>query len=260
MNAGNGTFTTGGHYGVGPGPYSVTSADVDLDGDLDLATAGVSSNTVSVLLNQGSGTFAASAQQGVGTNPRSVTSADLDGDGDVDLATANFGSNNVSVLRNDLTSGTPFCFGDGSGTACPCGNNSAPGTASGCLNSFALAGRLRGAGLASLANDHHVLTATQMPSSSALYFQGTTAVNGGAGAVFGDGLRCAGGSIIRLGTTINVSGASQYPETGDPSVSVRGAVTAPGLRTYQVWYRNSAAFCSAATFNLTNGWQVNWTL
>jgi len=31
------------------------------------------------------------------------------------------------------------------------------------------------------------------------------------------------------------------------------------VRIYQVWYRNAApAFCTSATFNLSNGWQVHW--
>jgi hypothetical protein len=77
--------------------------------------------------------------------------------------------------------------------------------------------------------------------------------------VFGDGLRCASGTVIRLKTVTNVGGASQYPEAGDPSVSVRGLVTAPSIRTYQCWYRNAAAFCTASTFNLSNGVQVQWT-
>jgi hypothetical protein len=41
-------------------------------------------------------------------------------------------------------------------------------------------------------------------------------------------------------------------------VSVRGLITTPGTRTYQVWYRNSAAFCTASTFNLTNGVEITW--
>jgi hypothetical protein len=97
-----------------------------------------------------------------------------------------------------------------------------------------------------------------MPNSSALYFQGTTRQNGGAGSAFGDGLRCAGGTIIRLGTKTNVGGASAYPAGGDPSVSVRGSVTVPGTRTYQVWYRNAATFCTASTFNLSNGVELTW--
>jgi hypothetical protein len=97
-----------------------------------------------------------------------------------------------------------------------------------------------------------------MPNSSALYFQGTTQQNGGLGSLFGDGLRCAGGSVIRLGTKTNVGGQSQYPVGGDLSVSVRGNVVAPGTRTYQCWYRNAAAFCTASTFNLSNGMSIAW--
>jgi hypothetical protein len=29
-------------------------------------------------------------------------------------------------------------------------------------------------------------------------------------------------------------------------------------RYYQVWYRNSAPFCTTATFNLTNGYSIVW--
>jgi hypothetical protein len=98
-----------------------------------------------------------------------------------------------------------------------------------------------------------------MPNASALYFQGTAQQSGGAGVAFGDGLRCAAGTIIRLGTKTNAGGASTYPEPGDLSVSARGLVPpSGGLRTYQVWYRNAAAFCTSATFNLTNGWSLTW--
>jgi hypothetical protein len=71
-------------------------------------------------------------------------------------------------------------------------------------------------------------------------------------------LRCAAGSVIRLGTKVNAAGQSTFPGAGDPSVSVRGAVPAGSTRTYQVWYRNAAAFCAAETFNLTNGLSVAW--
>jgi hypothetical protein len=152
----------------------------------------------------------------------------------------------------------PFCFGDGSGTPCPCGTG-APGN--GCPSSLNAGGaNLAASGASSIAADTFVLTGSGMPNSFALYFQGTTVTGGGAGVVFGDGLRCAGGSIIRLGTKLNSGGSSHYPAAGDPSVSVRGLVTAPGERTYQIWYRNAAAFCSAATFNLTNGVRFDWSL
>jgi len=167
--------------------------------------------------------------------------------------------NGFQLVQGIASVGTAYCFGDGSATACPCGNASAPGAGEGCLNSLGVGGRITAAGSASLSNDTLVLTGSQMPNSSALYFQGTTRQNGGLGVVFGDGLRCAGGSVLRLGTKANAGGTSQYPAAGDLPVSVRGFVTAPGTRTYQCWYRNAAAFCTAATFNLTNGIGLTWT-
>ncbi len=133
--------------------------------------------------------------------------------------------------------------------------------ARGCNNSLATAGaRLAASGISSVASDSVVLQGSSMPNSSALYFQGTTRVNGGGGAVFGDGLRCAGGTIVRLGAKSNSAGASQYPAAGDASVSVRGMVAVGNARTYQVWYRNAATFCTASTFNLTNRLELTWQL
>ncbi len=151
-----------------------------------------------------------------------------------------------------------YCFGDGSGTACPCGNSSAPGSGAGCANSLGQGGVLADLGTASVTADTFVLAGSGMANSSALYFQGTTATNGGAGSVFGDGLRCAGGSTVRLGTRTNVLGLSQYPGASDPSISVRGADSPGDVRTYQCWYRNAASFCQVETFNLTNGIQTTW--
>jgi hypothetical protein len=154
--------------------------------------------------------------------------------------------------------GNSFCAGDGTGTACPCANASTVGNNEGCLNSLGLGGKIVASGNASIASDTLVLQGTQMPNSSALYFQGTSQAGSGAGTVFGDGLRCAAGSVIRLGTKSNAAGASQYPAAGDPGIATKGLVLAPGVRTYQCWYRNAAAFCTTSTFNLTNGWQTTW--
>lgn len=151
------------------------------------------------------------------------------------------------------------CTGDGAGTPCPCGNQGAPGN--GCANSLEPAGaHLAATGTASLANDTVVLAGSGMPIVFALYFQGNTLLNGGAGVAFGDGLRCASNPVVRLGTKLNAAGASQYPEAGDPSVSQRGLVTSPGSRTYQCWYRNAANFCTPDTFNLTNALRIQWGL
>ncbi len=167
--------------------------------------------------------------------------------------------NGVQVVDNSPPppSFTTFCFGDGSGATCPCGNAGTAGN--GCASSVNAAGaHLAGSGVASISNDTLSLDGTGMTNSSALYFQGTTQVALGAGASFGDGLRCAGGSVIRLGTKINANGASSYP-SGSLAISVKGANAAGNTRTYQCWYRNAAAFCQPETFNLTNGGQTTWT-
>jgi hypothetical protein len=149
------------------------------------------------------------------------------------------------------------CVGDGSGALCPCANHSPAGTGAGCANSFGTGGRLRAHGYPRVAHDTLVLEADGMPNSTALYFQGTSTL--GAGVVFGDGLRCAGGSTRRLGLQQNTGGSSSHPLPGGVPLSIGGGVPpAGGTFTYQVWYRNAAAFCSAATFNLSNGLAVTW--
>jgi hypothetical protein len=97
-----------------------------------------------------------------------------------------------------------------------------------------------------------------MPATaSCIFLQGDAL----ADTVFGDGVRCAGGTLTRLRTRTASAGAAHFPGTGDPSLSTRGGVT-PGsgvLRWYQTYYRNaSATFCPPATFNVTNGWRVVW--
>jgi len=163
---------------------------------------------------------------------------------------------NVKAYRTTPAFQSAFCFGDGSGAACPCGNNGTSGN--GCASSVNSAGaRLAASGAASLVNDTFALQGSGMPNASALYFQGTTQV----ATSFGDGLRCAGGTVVRLGTKTNALGASSYPQAGDASVSVRGLVPSAGsVRTYQAWYRNAAAFCTASTFNLSNGIAITWQI
>lgn len=152
-----------------------------------------------------------------------------------------------------------FCAGDGTSvTACPCGNSGTIGH--GCANSvFPTGALLQATGAPGLGADTLVLSGSAMPNSSALYFQGTTRVAGGSGSPFGDGLRCAGGSVVRLGTKLNTGNGSSYPGGGDLPISIKGLIPGPGaVRTYQVWYRNAAAFCTPETYNLSNGLSVTW--
>jgi len=154
-------------------------------------------------------------------------------------------------------SGISYCSGDGSAIPCPCANSGQ--SFHGCANSASASGaRLGAAGVASLGQDTLVLQGSSMTNGTVLYFQGTDRMNSGFGTVLGDGLRCAGGAVTRLGTSMNVLGASIYPAGGQPPIHVQGQIAAPGTRTYQAWYRNAAPFCTSATFNLSNGYEVAW--
>jgi Tol biopolymer transport system component len=155
-------------------------------------------------------------------------------------------------------SGTAFCAGDGTATACPCANFGALG--SGCASASQIyGGHLFALGAASVSADTFVLRGEGLLASFITYFQGTAQVNGGQGIVFGDGLLCAGGSIIRLGTKFSTGGVSGYPAAGDPAISIKGLIPpGGGSRTYQGWYRAAAPFCTPDTFNMTNGLEVVW--
>jgi hypothetical protein len=86
------------NYAPGGNPFC---ADLDGDGDLDLAVANYYSDSISIFKNDGNGTFQIASSYEVGEMPFPVFCADLDGDGDLDLAVGNYGGNTVSILKND---------------------------------------------------------------------------------------------------------------------------------------------------------------
>ena len=131
------------------------------------------------------------------------------------------------------------------------------------MNSFGQGGKLVGSGNASIANDTVLLQATGLPTTTTIvFFQGDLQSNGGAGVVFGDGLRCVEGPAVwRLGVRQALGGqvALGHGIPGDPVLSVRGHLPPEGGSFhYQGWYRNAAAFCTPDGFNLTNATSVTW--
>lgn len=169
---------------------------------------------------------------------------------------SNFGGGLVGIQLVRLGEApTPYCFGDLGG--CPC----EPGAAGhGCPSSFDANGALlAGSGAAELDADSLSLTATGVGNGFVTFLQGSTVLGGGAGVVFGDGLRCTGGQVVRLKTKLASGGTAIYPAAGEPAISVKGMVPAAGgFRGYQVWYRNPTAFCTEGTFNFTNAVAVDW--
>jgi hypothetical protein len=151
------------------------------------------------------------------------------------------------------TPGLAYCFGDGSGSICPCGNMGVG--EEGCQNSLGRGGVLLPGGSASVALDNLSFTALGMPSSRpALLITGTTHANGGLGASFGDGFLCAGGSTVKLGVQITGMG-------GEASWGA-GLLSSGGLQSgtsqfFQVLYRDSSAMSPCGMrFNGTNGVEI----
>ena len=160
-------------------------------------------------------------------------------------------------LGSDLGPGSSFCFGDDSQAACPCGNIGGEGE--GCANGLGNGALLTGSGSASLSDDDLVLTTSQLTPGSGLYFQGNNAVNGGDGNPFGDGLRCAGGSVRRIEVTFANTGNDLTTSTS-VSIATQGDVSVGQTRHYQYWYRDSLGSPCSSGFNLSNAYEVTWTL
>lgn len=95
------SFSAATQVAVGDNPNSVTAADVNGDGRIDLLTANADSNTVSVRLGDGSGGFLTNTEVSAGSGSYAVTTADVNKDGRIDLLTANYLSNSVSVRLGD---------------------------------------------------------------------------------------------------------------------------------------------------------------
>ncbi len=176
-------------------------------------------------------------------------------DGDGAAAWVSFATPTPGASNDGGAVGVAYCFGDGSGAACPCAN--AGGAGEGCATSDGHGALLSGSGTLSVAAADLVLEGVQLVAGQpGLYFQGNNAVAGGSGNTFGDGLRCAGGGVVRLQVrAANSSGVSAT--TID--LAAKGGVSAGDIRRYQIWFRDPGAGSPCGNgFNLSNGLEVTW--
>jgi hypothetical protein len=106
FNDGTGAFPVRTAIQIGSVPTSVVAADLDGDGDRDLAVTVAGSaerpdTAVAVLKNNGNGTFAPAVRLLPGAGPNHILAADFDGDGDLDLVTVDQTRNAISFFANN---------------------------------------------------------------------------------------------------------------------------------------------------------------
>jgi hypothetical protein len=170
--------------------------------------------------------------------------------------------NGMQIRRLDEFASS--CPGDGSAAACPCGNSGSPGH--GCENSSTTGGALlAGSGTPSLSADSAFLACSgERPTAFSIFLQGSSSI---APVSYGDGLRCAGGTLKRLYARSAAGGSVNAPQGSDPSISSRSSalgdpISAGETRWYQVYYRDpSATFCPSPmgnTWNISNAVSAVW--
>lgn len=104
VNNGNGTFVAPANFSTGEDTYpqSITSADFNGDGNMDVAVGMrmLTGGRFKVFFGNGEGTFSGTTEYMVTGGVQGITSADMNHDGYADIATANYVSGSVSVFLN----------------------------------------------------------------------------------------------------------------------------------------------------------------
>ena len=193
--------------------------------------------------------------------------------------TLNDASTTEGAYILDLTSNNivPYCFGDGGDqmgcTNCPCGNNAAPGTEGGCLNSASRSAELVGSGNPEVGGDtlrFEVLGAASstfgvlVSADNQLPNMGACPVGSGLQAF--DGLRCVGGGLLRHGTRAtdaNGDIGATNNAWGPPNGPAGGLIANGGFMTgqtrhFQCFYREDVTLGCLTGQNTTNAVSVTF--
>jgi hypothetical protein len=179
------------------------------------------------------------------------------------IHTSNFGNGEIrDQLVPSPAVGAAFCFGDGTGHACPCGNSGSQGH--GCENSSTTGGAVCAATGHTSPDNVVLITTGEKPTATTIFLTGNMS---GGPFIFGDGLRCVAGTLKRLASKPATGGAVAYPEGAELSITARsaalGAPISPGdHRFYMTYYRDpDPNFCAApagGTFNGSNAVEIVW--
>lgn len=121
LGDGTGGFTRLADIPVGTEPFSITTADFNKDGKLDLAVTDVHTSKIEpniyILLGNGAGGFTMAPPVTAKRTPRYINAADFNKDGKTDLVVANSNSNDVTFLLGNgsggFTEATTLGLGDG---------------------------------------------------------------------------------------------------------------------------------------------------
>jgi hypothetical protein len=153
-------------------------------------------------------------------------------------------------------SGSAYCFGDGTGTVCPCSNPGALGE--GCANSTGSGATLSATGCADLFVDTLLFNISGVNGAKpGLLLRGDNQLSGGNGNPIGDGLICAGGASNRSQVQVSVGGMATFTDwngAGFGSVANLGSPT-----NFQYWYRDPQGSSCGTGFNFSNAWTVTYT-
>ena len=243
-------YTNNGGTLSGPIPYpsggldagDVLLADLDADGDLDVAVLNETSGSIAFLANLGGGTFGAPSTMAFGPQPSTIVGGDIDGNGSTDIAVTRRQAAGVSLFINDTSGGGPngigsnFCFAN--------------------LNSSGQTARMSASGSTLAAANDVTVRASRMPAQTFAFFivsrsTGFVANPGGSA-----GNLCLGGSIGRYSSFAQNSGAageiSQVIDlTAIPLPNGSVAAAAGDTWRFQAWFRDAQG--GQATSNFTDG-------